>query len=169
VNSQAILVDTDKTAHDGIKYLKEQRVGVATFIPCDSVRVDPIRESFREFGGSVKLLIDVIEDGGDPAYASGWSGYVVTHVRSAVITFVYSSSMLDCECCGSVQKALLYAVSNTLVCDSLDEARRLAYADPSKRYKVRASFRTYTDEGTLIAESYVCLHVCMCVCARLNL
>jgi chromosome segregation ATPase len=52
-NMEAILVDTDKTAHEGIKYLKEQRVGVATFIPCDSVRVDPLRETLRDLGGSV--------------------------------------------------------------------------------------------------------------------
>jgi structural maintenance of chromosome 1 len=54
-NMEAILVDTDKTAQEGIKYLKEQRVGVATFIPCESVRVDPLRETLRDLGGSVRM------------------------------------------------------------------------------------------------------------------
>jgi structural maintenance of chromosome 1 len=61
----------------------------------------------------VRLLLDCIDDGQDPA----------------------------------VHKALLYAVSNTLVCDTLEEARRLQFADPSKRYKI------VTLDGTLLARN----------------
>jgi structural maintenance of chromosome 1 len=101
-NMEAIIVDTDQTARDGIAYLKEQRVGVATFIPHHSVRAEPVKDSMRELGGTVKPLLDVINFDQDEA----------------------------------VQRALLYAIGNTLVCDTLDEARRLAYGDKNKRYKI---------------------------------
>lgn len=71
----AIVVDTEVTGTECINYLKEQRVGMATFIPLRDVRPRPINESLRGLGGTAKLAIDVLdfEDDVAPAvlYAAG--------------------------------------------------------------------------------------------------
>ena len=103
----AIIVQDEKTAMECIQYLKEQRVGSATFIPLDKIKVKPINEKCRLLGGTAKPVIDVIQF--EPA----------------------------------LQKAILYAVGNTIVCDTLAEARRLSY-NSDERYRV------VTIEGTLI-------------------
>mmetsp|Transcript_13150 Transcript_13150/g.27812 ORF Transcript_13150/g.27812 Transcript_13150/m.27812 type:complete len:1101 (-) Transcript_13150:41-3343(-) len=61
----AIVVDTKKTAFDCIKYLREQRIGTATFLPLDSLQV-PSPESIErirgmgEADGRFRLAADVI-------------------------------------------------------------------------------------------------------------
>eukprot|EP00033_Pygsuia_biforma_P002257 GCRY01002501.1.p1 GENE.GCRY01002501.1~~GCRY01002501.1.p1 ORF type:complete len:1250 (+),score=240.32 GCRY01002501.1:83-3832(+) len=57
----AIVVDNEKTAMDCIKYLKEQRASVYTFIPLDSISTKPLNERLRNLGGSAKLIADVIQ------------------------------------------------------------------------------------------------------------
>jgi structural maintenance of chromosome 1 len=41
--------------------LKEQRVGTATFIPLDKIKVKPIPEKLRLLGGTAKPIIDVLK------------------------------------------------------------------------------------------------------------
>lgn len=41
--------------------MKEQRAGVATFIPLDRIKVKPINEKLRLFKGTAKPIIDVIQ------------------------------------------------------------------------------------------------------------
>ncbi|RKP16419.1 Smc hinge domain-containing protein, partial [Rozella allomycis CSF55] len=55
----SILVDSEKTAVECLNYLKEQRIGQATFLPLDSLYVKPINESLRNLDGC-RLAIDVI-------------------------------------------------------------------------------------------------------------
>ena len=61
----AIVVDTKQTGFDCIKYLREQRVGVATFLPLDSLQVPP-RESTEHLRAAIaddprfRLAMDVI-------------------------------------------------------------------------------------------------------------
>jgi len=87
----AIIVDSNHTAEECVTYLKEQRLGIATFLPLESIRAKPINERLRQLPGTAKLVVDVAK--ADPAY----------------------------------QKALIYACGNTIVCDTLEEARRLAF------------------------------------------
>eukprot|EP01116_Phalansterium_solitarium_P016500 TRINITY_DN3844_c0_g1_i1.p1 TRINITY_DN3844_c0_g1~~TRINITY_DN3844_c0_g1_i1.p1 ORF type:complete len:1226 (+),score=616.02 TRINITY_DN3844_c0_g1_i1:155-3832(+) len=106
----AIIVDTSKTATDCVQYLREQRVGLATFLPLDSIQVKPVNERLRTLGGTARLVLDVI------SYEPG------------------------------IEKAVQYAVGQCVVCDTVDEARRLVF-DGAQRIKV------VTSNGTLIHKS----------------
>ncbi len=41
--------------------MKEQRIGVCTFLPLDKIKVKPINEKYRMLGGTAKPVIDVIQ------------------------------------------------------------------------------------------------------------
>ncbi|KAL9184441.1 hypothetical protein ACHAXT_002527 [Thalassiosira profunda] len=93
----AVVVDTKRTAFDCIKYLRDQRIGTATFLPLDSLQVPSPESTERlramaENDKRYRLAADVIR---------------VTDE--------------------SVQRAVLYAVGNTVVCDSLDVAREICF------------------------------------------
>lgn len=60
-NLNAIVVDDEKTAKECIMYMKEQRLGTATFIPLDTISVKPVNEQLRQIEDSVKLVLDVIK------------------------------------------------------------------------------------------------------------
>ncbi|KAI3801077.1 hypothetical protein L1987_29178 [Smallanthus sonchifolius] len=57
----AVVVDTEQTGKECIKYLKDQRLPPLTFIPLHSVRVKPVIEKLRTLGGTAKLIFDVIQ------------------------------------------------------------------------------------------------------------
>ena len=57
----SIVVDTEKVGQDCIRYLRDERVGVATFIPLDTVVVSEINDRYRNLGGSTKLVVDVVD------------------------------------------------------------------------------------------------------------
>jgi len=58
---EAVIVDDAKTAQECIQYMREQRVGVATFIPLDSIRVKPIAERLRRLDRAARLAIDCVK------------------------------------------------------------------------------------------------------------
>lgn len=49
-NLDAVVVTDEKTARDCIQYMKERRLGVATFIPLDTIRTKDIDENLRMLG-----------------------------------------------------------------------------------------------------------------------
>ncbi|XP_069759613.1 structural maintenance of chromosomes protein 1B-like isoform X2 [Narcine bancroftii] len=55
----AIVVTTEKTARECIRYLKEERAEPETFLALDYLEVKPINEQLREIKGA-KMMIDVI-------------------------------------------------------------------------------------------------------------
>ncbi|XP_076889486.1 structural maintenance of chromosomes protein 1-like [Bidens hawaiensis] len=57
----AVVVDTEQTGKECIKYLKDQRLPPLTFIPLHSIRVKPVIEKLRALGGTAKLIYDVIQ------------------------------------------------------------------------------------------------------------
>ncbi|CAI2190961.1 2319_t:CDS:10, partial [Funneliformis geosporum] len=59
-NMDAIIVDQQKTAIECIQYIREQRLGHATFIPLDTIIVKPINDKYRSFMKGARLAIDVI-------------------------------------------------------------------------------------------------------------
>lgn len=103
----AIVVDNGRTGADCIRYLKDQRIGIATFIPLDEIRARPVDESLRRLGGTARLAVDVIKHR------------------------------------DFVGKAVHYAAGNAVVCDSLEEARKLRY-EGGKKIKICSL------DGTLI-------------------
>jgi structural maintenance of chromosome 1 len=60
-NLEAIVVDEEKTAIDCIEYMRNQRVGQATFIPLDTIQVKPANDKFRTFAKGVRLAVDIVE------------------------------------------------------------------------------------------------------------
>jgi len=93
----SIVVDTKKTAFDAIKYMRDQRIGTATFLPLDAIQIPSPESTERiramaEKDKRYRLAADVIR--------------------------------VDDE----YRRAVLYAVGNTVVCDSLDVARDLCFS-----------------------------------------
>ncbi|RWR83973.1 structural maintenance of chromosomes protein 1 [Cinnamomum micranthum f. kanehirae] len=115
----AVVVEDEHTGKECIKYLKEHRLPPQTFIPLQSVRVKPVIEKLRTLGGTAKLIFDVIQ------YPLQINWAVAFH--------------------GSLEKAVIYAVGNTLVCESLEEAKILSWS--GERYKV------VTVDGILLTKS----------------
>lgn len=68
-NIDAIVVADKTTAIECIQYMKEQRIGVATFIPLDSIRSNVSYDKLRLLEpGVIRPIIDVLKY--DPAYQS---------------------------------------------------------------------------------------------------
>jgi structural maintenance of chromosome 1 len=102
----AVVVADEKTAIECIQYMKEQRVGIMTFLPLDSLKVKPTDDRLRQKG---RLVTDVL---------------------------TYDAS---------VAKAVQYSCGNILLCDSLEEAKRLCFG--KERHKA------VTLDGTLVEKS----------------
>ena len=92
------VVDTRATGIECIKYLRENRIGTATFLPLDRVQV-PSRESTE------RIRARLAQDG----------------------RFRLAADVITCD--PAIQKAVLYAVDNTVVCDKLDSARQLCFGN----------------------------------------
>jgi structural maintenance of chromosome 1 len=94
----AIVVNTEATGFECIQHMRDQRKGVASFIPLDTIRPKPIGERLRNLGPKYKLLVDVL------------------------------------ECDDAVRPALQFAVGNAVLCENLDDARKLCF-DRNERVK----------------------------------
>lgn len=71
--------------------MRQQRAGVATFLPLDTITPKPISDKFRNFAKGARLAMDVIE---------------------------YSAE---------VERAMLFACGNALICDDLELAKHCVY------------------------------------------
>ncbi|VDB88229.1 unnamed protein product [Peniophora sp. CBMAI 1063] len=60
-NIDAVVVDEEKTAIDCIEYMRNQRAGIATFIPLDTITVKPVNDKFRAFAKGARLAVDVVQ------------------------------------------------------------------------------------------------------------
>ncbi|KAI8886812.1 hypothetical protein K501DRAFT_243409 [Backusella circina FSU 941] len=60
-NLDAIVVEDQKTAIECIKYMKEQRVGTATFLPLNGLQVPAINDIYRNYVKGARLAIDSIK------------------------------------------------------------------------------------------------------------
>ncbi|KPV75520.1 uncharacterized protein RHOBADRAFT_53491 [Rhodotorula graminis WP1] len=59
-NIDSIVVDSEKTAISCIEYMRVQRLGQATFVPVETVSVQPVNDKYRSFAKGARLAIDVI-------------------------------------------------------------------------------------------------------------
>ena len=57
----SIVVETEKVAKECIQYLRDQRLGQATFIPLDSIQVKAANSNLRGIHKGMRLATDVIE------------------------------------------------------------------------------------------------------------
>jgi structural maintenance of chromosome 1 len=110
----AIVVTNNEIGFDCIKYLREQKIGVATFLPLSSLQV-PTLESIEHIRSHIsnddryRLAIDVIQ--------------------------------CDDE---NIQRAILYAVGTTVICDDLDSARELCFGKKGGQHHQRSSSRHHS-------------------------
>lgn len=91
---EAIVVDTEATARECIRYLKDQMLEPETFLPLDYIQAKPLKERLRNVTNpkGVKLLYDVLRY--DPP---------------------------------DIKKAVLFVTNNALVCETPDDAMKVAY------------------------------------------
>ncbi|XP_054029887.1 structural maintenance of chromosomes protein 1B isoform X1 [Dryobates pubescens] len=108
----AIVVATEKTARDCIRYLKEERAEPETFLALDYLDVKPINEMLREIKG-VKLLVDVVQ---------------TPFPR--------------------IKKVIQFVSGNALVCETVKEAKQIAFDGPVR-------LKTVALDGTLFLKSGV--------------
>ncbi|KAG9307684.1 hypothetical protein G9A89_023249 [Geosiphon pyriformis] len=60
-NMEAIIVGTEKIGLECIQYIREQRLGHATFIPLDTIVAKPVNDKYRSILKGARLAIDVID------------------------------------------------------------------------------------------------------------
>ncbi|KAK4521187.1 uncharacterized protein ATC70_013132 [Mucor velutinosus] len=60
-NMDAIVVEDEQTASECIEYMREQHVGVATFLPIHSLSLPPINDRYRNFVKGARLAYDVLK------------------------------------------------------------------------------------------------------------
>ncbi|WFD32401.1 Structural maintenance of chromosomes protein 1 [Malassezia sp. CBS 17886] len=60
-NAEAVVVNHEKTAMECIEYLRNQRVGQATFIPLDTIQVKPTHDRLRTLSQYARLAIDICQ------------------------------------------------------------------------------------------------------------
>lgn len=59
-NIDAVVVDTEKTAKDCIEYMREQRSGIATFLPLDTLTIQPLNADLRSVDKKARMAVDII-------------------------------------------------------------------------------------------------------------
>uniref|UniRef100_A0A8B9NX78 Structural maintenance of chromosomes protein n=1 Tax=Apteryx owenii TaxID=8824 RepID=A0A8B9NX78_APTOW len=108
----AIVVATEKTARDCIRFLKQERAEPETFLALDYLDVKPINEKLREIKGA-KMMVDVVQT---PFPA--------------------------------LKKVIQFVSGNGLVCETVKEARQIAFEGPVR-------LKTVALDGTLFLKSGV--------------
>ncbi|KAJ8936214.1 hypothetical protein NQ318_014843 [Aromia moschata] len=114
---EAIVVDTEHTGRQCIKYLKEQMLEPETFLPLDYLQTKPVKERLRSITEprGVKLIYDVLQF--EPQ---------------------------------AIAKAVMFATNNALVCETPEDAMKVAY-ELGGRYDAVALDGTYYQKSGLIS------------------
>ena len=101
---EAIVVDSEDTARQCIKYLKEQMLEPETFLPVSYLQLKQVKERLRNITEpkGVKLLFDVLQF--DPQ---------------------------------AISRAVMFVTNNALVCETPEDAMKVAYELGGSRYDVR--------------------------------
>lgn len=118
----AIVVSNNEIGFDCIKYLREQKIGIATFLPLSSLQV-PALESIEHIRSQIsnddryRLAVDVIQ--------------------------------CDDE---NIQRAIHYAVGTTVICDDLDSARELCFGKKMSSQQHRSSSRHHAQSNSTLLQ-----------------
>jgi len=131
----AIVVDSRATARDCIQYLKDQRVGVATFLPLDGI-VIPSQEETAD----VRRMCELYNGGGNSS----------TKYRLALDVIQILGEEQDSNHMKEIQKAVHYAVGNTVIAESLDAARALCFGNNNRESQ---RVKAVTVQGAVISKA----------------
>ena len=110
-NMDAIVVDQHRVAIDCIKFLKDQRLMSATFIPLDSIKV-------QGGGGRNTNANDEGDESDEDVMPAQHQGQLPNGCRRAIEVIKYEDLY---------ERAIVYACGNTVICDTLANARYLCY------------------------------------------
>ncbi|CAK9796362.1 Structural maintenance of chromosomes protein 1A [Anthophora quadrimaculata] len=116
---KSIIVSTNKVAVQCINYLKEQQIGIETFLPLENLKIIPMQEELRRITNlqDVRLLYDIVQFA--PA---------------------------------EIHNAVAFVCKNTIVCETSEDARVLAYEiDPYRKYNCVSLDGTYYRKDGLIS------------------
>ncbi|KAM9578353.1 structural maintenance of chromosomes protein 1B [Guaruba guarouba] len=108
----AVVVATEKTAKDCIRFLKQERAEPETFLALDYLDVKPINEKLREIKGA-KMMVDIVQTPFAP-----------------------------------LKKVIQFVSGNGLVCETVKEAKQIAFDGPVR-------LKTVALDGTLFLKSGV--------------
>ncbi|KAK2537610.1 hypothetical protein Q9233_002460 [Columba guinea] len=114
----AIVVATEKTAKDCIRFLKQERAEPETFLALDYLDVRPINEKLREIKGA-KMLVDVVQTPFAP-----------------------------------LKKVIQFVSGNGLVCETVKEAKQIAFDGPVRLKDLMKIKRKETDLKQLYAQCH---------------
>ena len=114
VNMEAIVVDTEKTGRECLQYMKEQMISRETYLPLDTIKQKQVNDSYRDLGGSAKLLFDVIKF--EPA---------------------------------CIKRAVMFACGNAVVCDSMEEAKKIAFSSGERKKTVSTCGTMFRKSGVM--------------------
>ncbi|KAF7267293.1 structural maintenance of chromosomes 1 [Rhynchophorus ferrugineus] len=114
---EAIVVDTEHTGRQCIKYLKEQMLDPETFLPLTYLQTKPVKERLRNITDpkGVKLVYDVLQF--EPQ---------------------------------DIANAVMFATNNALVCETPEDASKVAY-ELGGRYDAVALDGTYYQKSGIIS------------------
>eukprot|EP01122_Echinamoeba_exundans_P014026 TRINITY_DN6267_c0_g1_i1.p1 TRINITY_DN6267_c0_g1~~TRINITY_DN6267_c0_g1_i1.p1 ORF type:complete len:1219 (+),score=293.05 TRINITY_DN6267_c0_g1_i1:51-3707(+) len=59
--ADAVVVEDERVAQECLQYLRDQRLGVATFLPLSSVEGKPVDDSLRSIQARVRPIVDVMQ------------------------------------------------------------------------------------------------------------
>jgi len=112
-----------------IRYLKEQRIGVATFLPLDTIQGKSVDDKYA-------LIFAFRSDDAwaHPINSTSFPRFFFFSLRSLAAKFSAKPIIDVLKYDQMYHKVMEYVCGNTLVCDSLDAARKLAFKQ-TKRYK----------------------------------
>lgn len=143
-NMDAIIVDSEKTGRDCIQYIKEQRGEPETFLPLDYLEVNARRDARMflhlskrqphcirsEIPGRLRLSCLQTTVFLPVARKVKPTDEKLRELRGAKLVI----DVIRYEP-PQIKKALQYACGNALVCDNVEDARRIAFGGPY-RHKV---------------------------------
>lgn len=148
--ADAVVVEDEKTAIECIGYLREQRLPACTFIPLDTVKPKRINERLRKLNNA-KLVIDVIQYGSMVTDAS--IAVEAVAATTTMQTTVATQATVDMrrKIDDNLEKAFLFALGNTIVCDNIDLAMDLCFSRSGLAGE--KSIKAVTLDGTVIQKS----------------
>ena len=98
---ESVVVDTNKTANECIEHIKEQRLGILTFLPVDTIQAKGVSSNLKGMHKKMRLAVDAIDP--DPSA---------------------ERQSLDRA---SMDRVLSSVCGNAMICDDLDTAKYLCY------------------------------------------
>nr|CAD7260943.1 unnamed protein product [Timema shepardi] len=113
---EAIVVDTEKTARQCIQYLKEQMLEPETFLPLDYIQAKPLKERL-----SIQMQFKNETDTDSSLTFFPLNRNIKDPKNVKLLFDVLHYSPMD------IKRAVLFATNNALVCETPEDAMKVAY------------------------------------------